>query len=150
MELFKDVCPKTTENFRQFCTGEAKKGKIPIGYKNSTFHRVIAGFMIQGGDFIKHDGTGFYSIYGDTFPDESFELKHDCSGLLSMASSGIDTNGCQFFITCAPAPWLDGKHVVFGRVIDGMDVVRTIEAVQITLVTKKPRTTVIITECGEI
>jgi peptidyl-prolyl isomerase H (cyclophilin H) len=117
IELFADVVPKTAENFRQLCTGEYLKNGIPMGYKGSYIHRVIKGFMVQGGDFIKNDGTGTYSIYGTTFNDENFTLKHNKEGLLSSANSGPNTNGCQFFITCGNAEWLDNKHVVFGRVI---------------------------------
>ncbi|XP_046851558.1 peptidyl-prolyl cis-trans isomerase H-like isoform X2 [Xenia sp. Carnegie-2017] len=114
MELFADVVPKTAENFRQFCTGEYKKDGAPIGFKNATFHRVIKDFMVQGGDFIKGDGTGVSSIYGGVaFSDENFKVKHEKAGLLSMANSGPHTNGCQFFITCAKCDFLDGKHVVF-------------------------------------
>ncbi|KAI3661013.1 hypothetical protein MP638_004048 [Amoeboaphelidium occidentale] len=148
-ELFKDVCPKTAENFRQFCTGEFKRDGKPVGYKGAKFHRIIKDFMVQGGDFVNADGTGTLSIYGDSFPDENFTLKHDKAGLLSMANSGKDTNGCQFFITCAKADFLDGKHVVFGRVVDGILTLRKMENVS-TGNNNKPRVDVIIRECGEM
>jgi peptidyl-prolyl isomerase H (cyclophilin H) len=148
-ELFADVTPKTAENFRQFCTGEMKKDSVPIGYKNTTFHRVIKEFMIQGGDFVNNDGTGCMSIYGPRFQDENFTLKHDSAGLLSMANSGRDSNGCQFFITCAKSDFLDGKHVVFGRVIDGLLVMRKIENVPVGL-NNRPKLPVIVTQCGEM
>nr|XP_060614676.1 peptidyl-prolyl cis-trans isomerase H [Anolis sagrei ordinatus] len=127
VELFADVVPKTAENFRQFCTGEFRKDGVPIGYKGSTFHRVIKDFMIQGGDFVNGDGTGVASIYRGPFADENFKLKHSAPGLLSMANSGPSTNGCQFFITCSKCDWLDGKHVVFGKIVDGLLVMRKIE-----------------------
>ena len=149
MELFADVVPKTAENFRQLCTGELRKDGVPQGYKNATFHRVIKDFMIQGGDFVKGDGTGSMSIYGPNFPDENFKVKHTTPGLLSMANSGPHTNGCQFFVTCAKCDFLDGKHVVFGRVIDGLLVMRKIENVP-TGGNNKPRLPVVITQCGEM
>jgi peptidyl-prolyl isomerase H (cyclophilin H) len=152
MELWADVCPKTAENFRKFCTGEHKNQRdlTPMGYKNTTFHRIIKDFMIQGGDFLKGDGTGCVSTYGTKFPDENFVGKHTGAGLLSMANSGPDSNGCQFFLTCAPTEWLDDKHVVFGRVLgDGLLTLRKIENVQCGA-NNKPRAICAIAECGEM
>ncbi|KAI8914634.1 cyclophilin-like domain-containing protein [Gorgonomyces haynaldii] len=150
MELFADICPETSENFRQMCTGEFKINGKPTGYKGATFHRIIKDFMVQGGDFVKGDGTGCVSIYGDKFKDENFSLKHSSAGLLSMANSGPNTNGCQFFITCAKAEFLDGKHVVFGRIVDGLLVLRKMENVPTTGQNNKPQLPVVITECGEM
>ena len=151
IELFADVCPKTAENFRQFCTGEYKRSSLSIGYKDCPFHRIIKGFMIQGGDFENTDGTGRLSIYGNSFPDENFTLRHNGPGYLSMANSGPNTNGCQFFICCAKTDWLDGKHVVFGKVIDeeSLFVVRKIENVPVGA-GNKPKLPVVISQCGEL
>lgn len=152
-ELFKDVVPRTAENFRQYCTGEHRNSQgRPQGYKGSRFHRIIQDFMCQGGDFLHGDGTGSACIYGTkSFADENFVLKHDQPGLLSMANSGPNTNGSQFFITTKPTPFLDGKHVVFGKVVDGMDVVRKMEATKTGHRGKDmPNLDVIISQCGEM
>lgn len=145
IKLFSDIVPKTCENFRKLCTSRHVNSRDGT-YRNSVFHRVIKGFMIQGGDITNGDGTGGYSIYGKKFPDENFKIRHDSAGLLSMANSGRNTNGSQFFITLAPQEHLDGNHVVFGKVIKGMDHVRDMG--QINTINSKPRKEVRIVNCG--
>jgi peptidylprolyl isomerase len=149
-ELFTDLVPKTAENFRLLCTGEKGKGKSGkvLHYKGSIFHRIIPGFMAQGGDITHGNGYGGESIYGEKFADENFRVKHTTSGLLSMANSGPGTNGSQFFLTFAPCAWLDGKHVVFGKVIEGLPLLKTLESVGSP--SGKPKQSIVVGDCGEI
>ncbi|GMI39298.1 hypothetical protein TeGR_g967 [Tetraparma gracilis] len=150
MTLRSDVVPHTAENFRSLCTGEAGVGKSgkPLHYKGSSFHRIIPQFMCQGGDFTRGNGTGGQSVYGAAFADENFSLKHDGPGVLSMANSGPNTNGSQFFLCTAKTDWLDGRHVVFGRVTKGMEVVMAME--QVGSESGRTRVQVQITDSGQL
>jgi len=149
-KLYDDVVPKTAANFRALARGDAvsQRTGAPIRYKGSKFHRIIPNFMLQGGDFTNHNGTGGESIYGHKFPDENFKKKHTIPGLLSMANAGPNTNGSQFFITTVPCEWLDGRHVVFGEVVNGLDVVKEVEK-QGTQ-SGQPKSDVVITDAGVV
>mmetsp|Transcript_49813 Transcript_49813/g.57385 ORF Transcript_49813/g.57385 Transcript_49813/m.57385 type:complete len:174 (-) Transcript_49813:200-721(-) len=149
-ELFSKDCPKTTENFRALCTGEKGKGLSgkDLHFKGSKFHRVITDFMAQGGDFTRGDGRGGESIYGEKFADENFKYKHTEPYLLSMANAGKNTNGSQFFITFVECPWLDGKHVVFGKVTKGTEIVEAMHKCGSSDGT--PKKEMKITDCGEL
>jgi peptidylprolyl isomerase len=151
MELFADTCPKTAENFRQLCVGTKNKDGKTLHFKASSFHRVIPNFMCQGGDFTRGNGTGGESIYGDRFDDETFAGKagkHFGPGTLSMANAGRNTNGSQFFICTAATPHLDGKHVVFGQVVKGYNVVKAMEAVGSGSGQTSKKVT--ISDCGQV
>ena len=142
-ELYNDITPKTAENFRALCTGE-----FGFGYKGCGFHRVITNFMAQGGDFTNHNGTGGKSIYGEKFADENFKVKHSKPYLLSMANAGKNTNGSQFFMTFVPCSWLDGKHCVFGEVVEGKEIVEMMH--KLGSGEGKPKAKMTIDNCGQL
>jgi peptidyl-prolyl isomerase H (cyclophilin H) len=150
VELAADKCPATSENFRQLCTGEFRPRGVPVGFRDSPFHRIIPGFIAQGGDCDKRDGTGSISIYGHTFADEESAFSFSDAGIVAMANSGPNTNGCQFFISLDSADDLDGRYVAFGRVIEGMFVLRQIESVPLIPDTETPAMPVSISQCGEL
>lgn len=150
IELFSDKVPKTAENFRLLCTGEKGVGRsgAKLHYKGCRFHRIIPHFIVQSGDFIANDGTQNESVYGQRFEDENFSVKHSEPGIVSMANSGRNSNGSQFFITLSKASWLDSRHVAFGRVIEGLDIVELIQAAGTSDGT--PKQQILISDCGEI
>jgi peptidyl-prolyl isomerase G (cyclophilin G) len=151
IELFFDITPKTAENFRGLCTGEYGKGKVykkNLHYQGSRFHRIVEDQFIQGGDFVYGNGSGGESIYGETFKDENFQRRHAVAGLLSMANKGRNSNSSQFMITLKPCPHLDGKHVVFGQVVGGMEIVREIGKIP-TDINERPKIKVVIFTCGD-
>jgi len=145
--LFGDVVPKTARNFKELASTGDAQGRT---YRGSEFHRVIKNFMIQGGDIVNGDGTGSTSIYGGRFEDENFILKHTSPGILSMANSGPNTNGCQFFITTVKTSWLDGKHVVFGKVVQGFEVVKAVEATETQKPSDRPVESAVIYDAGVV
>jgi peptidylprolyl isomerase len=150
IELLADQVPRTAENFRMLCTGEKGVGRsgAKLHYKGCKFHRIIPHFLVQSGDFIANDGSQNESVYGPRFEDEKFSVRHDQPGIVSMANSGRNSNGGQFFITLVKAPWLDGRHVAFGRVIEGMDIIELIQAAGTSSGT--PKQSIQIADCGEI
>lgn len=150
IELRPDICPRTCENFRQLCTGEYRPKGTPLGYKDTRMHRIVPGFMVQGGDVERNDGTGIMSIYGFTFADEKSAFSFSEAGIVGMANTGPNTNGSQFFITTSNVEELDGKYVAFGKVISGMLTVRNIESVPVLPNTDTPTIKVIVTQCGEL
>ncbi|SJK85829.1 peptidylprolyl isomerase [Babesia microti strain RI] len=146
--LFEDKVPKTAQNFLHLCIGDKQFNGKTLHYKGSIFHRIIPNFMCQGGDITNHNGTGGLSIYGRNFNDENFSVQHSKEGLLSMANAGPNTNSSQFFITTVKTPWLDGKHVVFGEVTEGMDIVKAMDRVGTS--SGKPQEKVVIEDCGQL
>ncbi|KAI5516030.1 peptidyl-prolyl cis-trans isomerase protein [Trichomonas vaginalis G3] len=150
IELRPDICPLACENFRRFCTGEYRPKGVPLGYKGTRFHRVVPGFIVQGGDCDTQDGYGCISIYGREFNDEPSAYKFDETGIVAMANSGPNSNGCQFFITMNPAPELNDSYVVIGKVFEGMLVLRHIESVPLKPHSEIPTLDCIISQCGEL
>ena len=150
IELFQDKAPKTCANFKVLCTGEQGVGRsgAKLHYKGCKFHRIIPHFIVQSGDFISNDGSQSESIYGQKFDDENFVVKHSEPGIVSMANSGRNSNGSQFFITLVRAPWLDGRHVAFGKVIEGMEIIDKIQAAGTS--SGAPRQNIVISDCGEL